>query len=129
MDESRVVVPGTRTSPRSAQEIAERIVRDAETRRTAKAATTIPDDPAPLSEALGIPTLLKDSKSAADGTKRREVEPSPADIKAKREESHPEENESFYLSSALGLPLLAKSPTPLSSALGLPTLLEDSKPN
>ncbi len=34
-------------------------------------------------------------------------------------------DQSFYVSSALGLPLLVDNPAPLSSMLGLPTLVHD----
>jgi len=83
-----------------------------------------PDDPAPLSSALHIPTLLDESHPP--GTSKSEVHP----------------DDPAPLSSALHIPTLLDesepsetsqsevhpdNPAPLSSALHIPTLLNESK--
>ena len=87
--------------------------------RLDSADVTVPDNPAPLSSALGLPTLLDETPSAGD--------------------SWPHADDAAPFSSALGLPTLinepphqrdprpqADNPAPLSSALGIPTLLKES---
>ena len=134
MEENGIMESGIRTSTRSSQEIAETIVRDAETRGNPKAASAESDNPAPLSSALGIPTLLKESQAAPDERRREDLrreegEPLPDPDEAKRKQSRSKTDEEFFVSSGLGLPLLADNPTPLSSALHIPTLLDESKPH
>jgi len=60
------------------------------------------DDAAPLSSALGISTVLKDSDGPNSNT-----------------------GNAYFTSN--WLPLLLDNPTPLSTALGLPVLLNDSR--
>ena len=88
--------------------------------RLDSADVTVPDNPAPLSSALGLPTLLDETPSAGD--------------------SWPHADDAAPFSSALGLPTLinepphqrdprpqADNPAPLSSALGIPTLLKEPR--
>ena len=70
------------------------------------------DNPAPLSSALGLPTIVEDP----DGGQIRHT-----DSKGRE---HPPGiiDPDFSVSGALGLPLIVDDPTPLSSAAGISTL-------
>jgi hypothetical protein len=116
---------------------ADEVIRNAEARRiqtpskeearSVKAGRPLADDPAPFSEALGIPTLLNASGSSRSTSARTVEETNRGDGPATKTSSS-EGDSDFFVSSEVGLPLLSDNPTPLSSALKIPTLINESKP-
>jgi hypothetical protein len=143
MEEHRNSEPEARISGNSARELEERNVRDSasgaprreQERETvsshlgasqAQPAPSVIDEPAPLSSALGIPTLVNETESPQDS---RDGEARPAeDESGAGDTPGVDADRNVYVSSTLGVPLLSDNPTPLSSALHIPTLLNESKP-
>jgi hypothetical protein len=69
------------------------------------------DEAAPLSSALGIPTLVKDK-----------------DEPHARQASEAQRDDGDVYFSSRWFPLLSDNPTPLSTALNIPVLLQEARP-